>query len=295
MNVPENIWKLAQDRETARAVKNFELADQLRDQLADLGWEIFDKAGSFELREKLRYTVVENLRSISPIIEPCEIAIAMIVQGFQEDALAAVASIRKFSDAPIILLSLGEVGSLVAAVDERTVLIRVVEGSGWGPAANALLQNVPSQFLVIMDPSTRFIGDPITPSLRPLKEGIFSAVGWRGGLINVEDEWRSVDDVGPGEVDVLFSYFIAVDRAAAQEIGGFNPRALYYRNADIEFSLRMRHAGGRLLQMDLPLEQERHHGYHDVDPNFREVQSKKNYDRILERFRGKNAILSPRR
>ena len=295
MNVPENIWKIAQDRETARAVKNFELADRLRDQLADLGWEIFDKAGSYELQEKLRYTVVENLRSISPIIEPCEIAIAMIVQGFQEDALAAVASIRKFSDAPVILLSLGEVGSLVAAVDERTVLIRVVEGSGWGPAANALLQHVPSQFLVIIDPSTRFIGDPITPSLTRLKEGIFSAVGWRGGLINVEDEWRSVDDVGPGEVDVLFSYFIAVDRAAAQEIGGFNPRALYYRNADIEFSLRMRHAGGRLLQMDLPLEQERHHGYHDVDPNFREVQSKKNYDRILERFRGKNAILSPRR
>jgi hypothetical protein len=47
--------------------------------------------------------------------------------------------------------------------------------------------------------------------------------------------------------------------------------------------------------MDLPLTQGRHRGYHDVDAVFREVQSKKNYDRILERFRGKNAILSPRR
>ncbi|MBI3429316.1 MAG: hypothetical protein HY050_04535 [Actinobacteria bacterium] len=295
MSIPENIWKLGEEREKARQVKDFALADRLRDQLADLGWEIFDQAGSFELREKLRYTVVENLRSITPIIDPCEIAIAMIVQGFQEDVLATVASIRKFIDVPIILLSLDEVGPLVEIIDEKTVVIKVIEECGWGPAANALLQNVPSQFLVIMDPSTRFLGNPIAPVLTQLKEGIFSAVGWKGGLINLEDEWRSVDDKGPGEVDVLFSYFIAVDREAALEVGGFNPRALYYRNADIEFSLRMRHAGGRLLQMDLPLIQERHHGYHDVDPDFREGQSKKNYDRILERFRGKNAILSPRR
>jgi hypothetical protein len=41
--------------------------------------------------------------------------------------------------------------------------------------------------------------------------------------------------------------------------------------------------------------QDRHHGYQDVDSDFRDVQSKKNYDRVLARFRGKNAILSPRR
>ena len=295
MNAPEEIWKLGEEREKARQAKDYALADRLRDQLALLGWEIFDLAGSFELREKLRYAVVENLRAMTPIFAPCEIAIAMVVQGFQDDAAAAVESIRQFSDVPVVLLSLGEVGSLVGIIDERTAVIKVVEESGWGPAANALLQNLPSRFLAIMDPSTRFLGDPIGPVLAHLREGTFAAVGWKGGLINTDDEWRSVDDKGPGEVDVLFSYFIVVDRQAALEVGGFNARALYYRNADIEFSLRMRHAGGRLLQVDLPLTQDRHHGYHDVDPNFREVQSKKNYDRILERFRGKNAILSPRR
>jgi hypothetical protein len=47
--------------------------------------------------------------------------------------------------------------------------------------------------------------------------------------------------------------------------------------------------------MELPLMQERHHGYHDADPEYREVQSKKNYDRILDKYRGKTAILSARR
>jgi hypothetical protein len=63
----------------------------------------------------------------------------------------------------------------------------------------------------------------------------------------------------------------------------------------MEFSLRLKHASGRLLQMDLPLVQGRHHGYYDTEESFRDAQSKKNYDRILERFRGKEAILSPRR
>jgi len=157
------------------------------------------------------------------------------------------------------------------------------------------LKNVSSKHLVIMDPSTRFTGDAIAPVIAELNKGEFSAVGWRGGLVNTEDEWRSVDDKGAGEVDVLFSYFLALNSEDAANAGGFNNRAIYYRNADIEFSLRLRQSNGRLLQIDLPLEQARHHGYYDTEESFREVQSKKNYDRILERFRGKSAILSPRR
>lgn len=295
MNAPENIWKLGLERQAARDAKNFALADQLRDEIAALGWEVVDVAGAFEMHEKLRYSVVENIRLLKPIISECETAIAMIVSGYQEDAMAAAASIRSFTETPIVLLCLGEVGALEDVADEKTRVLKVIEACGWGLAANALLQNVLAQFLVLMDPSTRFTGDAISPAVAQLREGKYAAVGWKGGLINVEDGWQSVDDKGPGEVDVLFSYFLALDRKAALEVGGFNSRAIYYRNADIEFSLKLRHASGLLVQVDLPLTQQRHHGYHDVDETFREVQSKKNYDRVLERFRGKNAILSPRR
>jgi GT2 family glycosyltransferase len=174
-------------------------------------------------------------------------------------------------------------------------LISVNSGAAWGDCANVFLEKVQSKYVVIMDPSTRFTGDAITPVVQELQKGEYVAVGWRGGLVNTEDEWRSVDDKGPGEVDVLFSYFMAFTRAAMIEVGGFNPRALYYRNADMEYSLKIRQAGGKLLQMELPLIQERHHGYHDTDPEYRDVQSKKNYDRILDKYRGKSAILSPRR
>ncbi len=296
MSAPESVHELARARQAARAEKNFALSDSLRSEIAAQGFEVVDVADGYELRPKKRFATYSSTRDIKAINSgKYPITVAMIIDGFHEDAIQTLQSIKANSDCAIAMLVIGEAGALGDQLDARTSLVELTENFGWGESANALLRNVTSEFIVIMDPSTRFTGDAITPVLEELQKREFVAVGWRGGLINLEDEWRSVDDRGAGEVDVLFSYFIAMHREDALAARGFNNRALYYRNADIEFSLALRHANGRLLQMDLPLEQARHHGYYDTEEQYRELQSKKNYDRILERFRGKTAILSPRR
>ena len=296
MSAPDSVHELAKARLAARAERNFALSDQLRDEIATLGFEVVDVAGGYELRPKKRFPTYESTRDIRPINSgKFEITVAMIVVGFHEDAVTTIKTIKEHSQCAIAILVVGDPGELVDELDSRTSLVQLTEDFGWGESANALLRNVTSEFIVIMDPSTRFTGDAIAPVLAELKKREFVAVGWRGGLMNLEDDWRSVDDKGAGEVDVLFSYFLAMHREDALAARGFSNRALYYRNADIEFSLNLRHSNGRLLQMDLPLEQDRHHGYHDTDAEYRDAQSKKNYDRILERFRGKTAILSPRR
>jgi hypothetical protein len=296
MSAPDHIIALAQERLVARAAKDWSRSDQLRDEIAAAGFEVVDVAGGFELRERERFPVYSSPRDIRPIIiGSSEIAIAIIVDGFTDDCVDTIKTIKAHCSTPIVLLVLGDPGALVDQLDHRTKIVGLSESFGWGECANALLKNIAARFVVIMDPSTRFTGDAITPVLEVLAQGKYIAAGWRGGLINLDDQWRSVDDKGVGDVDVLFSYFLAVDREGAITAEGFSNRAVYYRNADIEFSLRLKHAGGQLLQMDLPLEQARHHGYYDTDPEYREVQSKKNYDRILERFRDKEAILSPRR
>jgi hypothetical protein len=296
MSAPDHIIALAQERTIARTAKDWARSDQLRDEIAAAGFDVVDVAGGFELRERERYPIYSSPRDIRPIVVgTSEIAIAIIVEGFTDDCVTTVKTIKEYCQTPIVLLVLGDPGALVDQLDHRTKIVALSERFGWGECANALLKNIAARFVVIMDPSTRFTGDAISPVLEVLAEGKYIAAGWRGGLVNLDDQWRSVDDKGAGDVDVLFSYFIAVDREGAINSEGFNNRALYYRNADIEFSLRLKHAGGDLLQLDLPLEQARHHGYYDADPEYREVQSKKNYDRILERFRDKEAILSPRR
>lgn len=295
MSIPDEVIAFAEARLVARDKKDFALADTLRITIANAGYEVVDVAGGFELIAKAAFITLAYARDIRPIDLEQETTVAIIVEGFTDDALESVRSIKANSDCGIVILSIGDPGALVAEMDSRTYLFAAAPGAGWGDCANALLTKIKSKYLIIMDPSTSFSGDAISPVVAQLEEGEYVAVGWRGGLVNTDDEWRSVDDKGDGEVDVLFSYFLALNREAILETGGFNPRAIYYRNADIEFSLKLRQTGGRLLQMTLPLIQGRHHGYHDVDPDYREAQSKKNYDRILERFRGKSAILSPRR
>lgn len=296
MTAPDSVHELARARQAARAEKNFALSDQLRDEIAAQGFEVVDVAGGYELRPKKRFPVYESTRDIRPINSgKFEITAAIIVEGFHEDAITCIKSIKSNSECAIAVLVIGEPGDLVNELDARTSLVQVNENFGWGENANALLRNITSDYVIVLDPSTTFTGDAITPVLEELKKRDFVAVGWRGGLVNLEDDWRSIDDKGEGEVDVLFSYFIGMHREDALAARGFSNRAVFYRNADIEFSLNLRHSNGRLLQMDLPLEQGRHHGYHDSDPEYRDAQSKKNYDRILERFRGKTAILSPRR
>ena len=296
MTAPDSVHELAIARKAARADKNFALSDQLRDEIAAQGFEVVDVAGGYELRPKKRFPVYESTRDIRPINSgKYEITAAIIVEGFHEDAITCIRSIKENSQCAIAVLVIGEPGDLVNELDARTSLVQINENFGWGENANALLRNITSDYVIVLDPSTTLTGDAVTPVLEELKKRDFVAVGWRGGLVNLEDDWRSTDDKGPGEVDVLFSYFIAMHREDALAARGFSNRAVFYRNADIEFSLNLRHSNGRLLQMDLPLEQGRHHGYHDSDPEYRDAQSKKNYDRILERFRGKTAILSPRR
>ena len=222
------------------------------------------------------------------------IRICLIADNFLEDFAQCVASIHAHTDTPISIFASGKENHAVESMFPNENVTWQKNKLGWGHSVNHFLNSVTEQYIVIMDPSTNFTGDAISPVVAKLNEG-YHGVGWRGGLMNLEDEWRSVDVRGDGDVDVIFSYFFAMDREFALKAGGANPSATYYRNADIEMSLAIRAADGKLWQMELPLTQGRHHGYHDADPYYREKNSKKNYARILEKYRGRTDILSARR
>mgnify|MGYP003337321356 FL=1 len=223
--------------------------------------------------------------------------VAIVADGFQEDLVQCVKSVREYSNVPIHVFTSGkENKNLCDPLLEFTPFHGGWQKNklGWGHSVQHLLHTIETKYVVLMDPSTQFVGDAISPAIAEAEKG-YVAVGWKGGLINLEDEWRSVDDKGDGEVDVLFSYFMIVNRQFAIDAGGANTSATYYRNADLEMTLSLRAHGGKLLQMALPLTQGRHHGYHDVDSEYRDKNSKKNYQRLLDRFRGRNDILAPRR
>ena len=214
MSVPDSVTALAQARMDARAAKDFALADKYRDELLQAGFEVVDVAGGYELKPKKPYITLAYPRDIRTIDLEKDVTVGLIVDGFTEDALETVKAIKANSDCAVAIISIGDAGTLFEQMDKRTYLISVNPGAAWGDCANVFLEKVQSKYVIIMDPSTRFTGDAITPVVQELEKGEYVAVGWRGGLVNTEDEWRSVDDKGPGEVDVLFSYFMAFNRLA---------------------------------------------------------------------------------
>lgn len=50
--IPENVKKLAEDRKIAKKNKDFALADKLREEIENLGFEIKDTREGYSLKEK---------------------------------------------------------------------------------------------------------------------------------------------------------------------------------------------------------------------------------------------------
>lgn len=228
------------------------------------------------------------------------VTVGLIVEGWAEDLATCVNGYLTHTDAQLLLLDIAtdeasaQAEQLMLAQPARIKLIRV-DKMGWSKAVLAILKAAATEYVVIADISSVLQADALTPLAELLGSADdIAAVGWRGANIDLDSNWfESV--AASGEVDQLLGYLMMVKR----NLGITHPPhkdARFYRNADLEWSLALREAGYRLLTSNeqLPIIQGRHHGYYDTDPEYRDSESKKNYNRLLKRFRGKTEILAPR-
>ena len=306
---PRDVVALAEQRAQARADRDFAAADRLRDEIAAAGWVVADVAGgTFTLAEKPPYDVLASVRELpdnSAVADTHRATVSLVVDGWPDDVRTCVESLLAHTDADVVVqvLDLGNVDGAGDVVHEfagpRVRDWHVAGAAGWSDARTALLKADTARIHVWCDLSTVFTGDALTPLLDAIDaDDQVVAAGWRGVNVDVGDEWRSFMDAGPGEVDALLGYLFAMRRSAALAAGGPHPKARFYRNADMEFSFMLREAvaGSRLVVPagQLPCRQDRHRGYHDSDPAYRDKESARTYQRFLQRFRGRTELLTPR-
>ncbi|MGH9036152.1 MAG: glycosyltransferase family 2 protein, partial [Acidimicrobiia bacterium] len=91
-------------------------------------------------------------------------------------------------------------------------------------------------------------------------------------------------------------YCLAARRADLLAVGGFRESFAFYRNADIDLSLRLRTSGPDLRRaVAVGAEHCRRHthrAWEETDPDERERLSRRNMRRILDRFAGRSAELA---
>jgi glycosyltransferase involved in cell wall biosynthesis len=295
VTVPDDVAGLVERRARARAAKDFAASDLLREQLAAEGWLVKDTPDGQQLTLAPPYPVMQSVVDLPDRSEQTTngCVVTLLVEGWPEDVRTCVDALLQHTDADVLLLENGDTdaGELVheLAKHPRVEELHVQRAAGWAEARNALIRYATAEAHVLMDVSTVLEGDALTPLTTALQTA--DAAGWRG--VHVEDTWRAFADSPPGEVEALLSYLIAVRRKVALEIP-LPPKARFYRNADMEWSFLLREQGCRLVALDLPVRQDRHRGYHDSDPELRDRESKKTYDRFLQRFRGREDLRLPR-
>lgn len=296
---PEPVRALAGQRAEARAARDFARSDALRDQIASAGWVVRDTPAGWELAERPPYDVAPSARDLpdrSAEADGRRCTVGVLVEGWADDVRTCVAALVEHAPADVVVVLLDNASDAGGAVHELTLAhpgrveeLHVDRAGGWAEARQALLRADTAAVHVLLDPSTVLEGDALTPVLNCFDDPTVVGAGWRG--VDVQDGWTSFTDAGPGEVEALLGYLFAVRRSAAAQVP-LPPKARFYRNADMEWSFLLRDAGGRLVvpQGDLPVRQDRHRGYHDSDPAYRDKESKKTYDRFLQRFRGRDDL-----
>lgn len=307
---PADVVALAQRRAAARADRDFAAADSLRDEIAAAGWVVTDTPAGFALTPKPPWPALASVRDLpdnSAAADTHRATVSVLVEGWPEDVRTCLGALLTHTAADVVVqaLDLGDVDGAGAAVHEfageRLEEWHVTGPSGWAQARTALLRADTARIHVWCDPSTVFEGDALGPLLEAVDaDDDVAGAGWRGVDVDVADEWRSFHDAGPGDVDALLGYLFAMRRATALAAGGPHPKARFYRNADMEFSFALREAAraagsaGRLVVPagPLPCRQDRHRGYHDSDPAYRDRESARTYNRFLQRFRGRTDLLA---
>lgn len=307
---PAEVVDLARRRAEARQARDFATADALRAEISAAGWLVKDAVAGFELIERPPYDVlgsVSDLPDNSEAPDTHRATVSVLVEGWPEDVRGCLSALLANTpdDVVVQVLDLGDVDGAGTAVHgfagPRLLEWHVASAAGWADARTALLRADTAEIHAWCDPSTVFEGDALGPLLAAFDDPDVSGAGWRGANVDLAQDWRSFNDA-TGDVDAVLGYLFAMRRSVALAAGGPHPKARFYRNADLEFSLALREAArragsaGRLVVPPdgLPCRQGRHRGYHDTDPDYRDRESRRNYQRLLERFRGRADVLAKR-
>jgi hypothetical protein len=317
--IPDAVLSAAHARARAREARDWGEADRLRSEIEAAGWKVVDRGTDFALTpaappdvadgDRIRYG---SSRSVPSRLDqpPAGLATVVLLATDWPDDLARTLDGLRAGSPPgtsIVIVADGpspaqettlaeiEAAEGTAAGDRPIEVIRTSERLGHAAAANIGLRRASGPIAILLDTSVEPAGDVVTPLVRALDD---PTVAVTGGWGIVSRDLRTFEDAPPGDVDAIEGYCQAFRRADYAARGPLDEHFRFYRNLDIWWSLVLRDApdGGpprRAVSLDgLPLRRHEHRGYTSLPDAERDRQSKRNFYRILDRFRDRRDLLT---
>jgi hypothetical protein len=298
-SVPDEVRRLAEEREQRRRAKDFAAADALRDRIAELGFKVVDSEQGpvFERLEPPALELTRRVRAsevVSVLDQPAtfDVSVQWVCEGWPEDVARALAGFRANEGGRSVQYVVSDVaGTDPAAFEGSVELLSLAEGTGWATARNAGLRRSRGRVVLAVDGSVEPTGDVFGPLEAALDD---ETVGVCGPFGIVTKDLRSFDASDGPEVDAIEGYMMAFRRDLLATVGFFDDKFRWYRTADIEFSFRVKDARLRALVVSVPVERHEHRVWLNTSPGERDRLSKRNYYRFLDRFRGRLDLLVTR-
>ena len=295
-DVPEEVRRLAAQRDERRKAKDFAGADALRDRIAELGFAVIDspQGPRFEPvapapAERTKRLRPEEVTSVLDDPATCDATVHWVVEGWPEDVARALAGFRQNQGGRTMQYVVADVtGQDPSAFGEGVEVVSLEGGTGWGAARNAGLKRSLGRIVVVVDGSVEPTGDVLGPLEAALAD---PAVGVCGPFGIVTADLQDFEASEGPEVDAIEGYLMAFRREVLHAAGLFDEKFKWYRTADIEFSFRVKDAGLKAVVVPVPVTRHEHRMWFNTPPDERAKWSKRNYYRFLDRFRGRFDLL----
>ena len=214
MSAPEDVQRLAGDRADARAAKDFALADELRDRIHELGWEVTDQPGGFELEpvasEADRPVRSADVPSVLDDTTTFDVSVHWVCEGWLDDIDRALAGFRATAGDRRVQFVVADVTGEAPKhwADAGDVEVVWLESdTGWAAARNAGLRRSLAPIVVALDGSVEPIGDVLGPLEQALADPGLGIVGPFGIVTEDLREFQEAPEAGP--CDAVEGYLMA--------------------------------------------------------------------------------------
>ena len=313
--IPEEIEALARRRSDARAARDWATADALRAEIEAAGWKVVDAGTAFRLEPaaapdvevggEIRYGRTEAVPSRLDDPESGLATVVIVASTDPAETRAVAAALAGTVPAGVDLVLVadglpdralegvrGE--DLVSLAGEVPIeLVRTSATLGQAAAINIGIRRARASIVLVIDPSIIPTGDVATPLAAALED---ESVAVAGPFGLASSDLRRFDEVtapASGTIDTTATqgYLMAFRRADAIERGPLNEGFRFYRNLDIWWSLVLRDEGEgsaprrAVAVPGLELTQGEPRAWRDTPPAVRDRLSKRNFYRVLDRFR----------
>jgi hypothetical protein len=314
--IPPEVWEAAKQRSLARDARDYADADALRAQIEAAGWRVVDTGTSFRLEPipadvdvagEIRYGSSESVPSR---LDVAAVGLATVVLVASADAAetrraldALAASVPDGVDIVLVADGLSDRAleglrseDLAGRSGPPVELVRTSVVLGQGAALNIGVRCARAPIIVVLDPCIVPTGDVVSPLVATFADASVAIAGPLG-LTTADlrrfDERTVAAGSEPVDAAAIQGYLMAFRRTDAIARGPLDEGFRFYRNLDIWWSLALRDEGEgsaprrAVVVPELPLTRGEPRAWTATPPAERERLSKRNFYRILDRFRAR--------